>query len=436
METIIRQIQRGNIPEALSAAAAAEGVDGEWLAGQIEAGKAVLPQGNGGRPVRPVAIGSGLRTKVNANLGTSSEAVSADEELAKLEAAVGAGADAVMDLSSGGDTISMRRFLLSRTDLPFGTVPIYEAAVEALEERGNMVEMTAGDLLGVVERHAADGVDFMTIHAGLTRRALDELVAQGRMMDIVSRGGAFMTAWMLHHDRENPFYEEYDAVLEILARHDVTISLGDGLRPGCLADATDRAQLTELVALGELAARARRAGVQAMIEGPGHVPLQDVEANVRIAKRLTGDAPFYVLGPLITDVAPGYDHITAAIGGALAGAAGADFLCYVTPAEHLGLPTPADVHLGVIASRIAAHAADVAKGVPGAADWDRQMAEARKALDWEAQIGLAIDPGQARRVHQERQGGAVAGCSMCGELCAMKIVSEHLGTRAGEITGC
>lgn len=436
MATTINQLKKGVIPEAVAAAAGDEGMQAEWLAGQIVAGKAVLPQGRGDRQVRPVAIGAGLRTKVNANLGTSSEAVSADEETAKLEAAVNAGADAVMDLSSGGDTVALRRMLLARTNLPFGTVPVYEAAVEARDRRGNMVEMSAADLFETVERHATDGVDFMTIHAGLTRGALSELARQGRVMDVVSRGGAFMTAWMLHHDRENPFYEEYDTLLEIMSRRDVTISLGDGLRPGCLNDASDRAQITELVTLGELAARAREAGVQAMIEGPGHVPLNDIETNVRIAKRLTADAPLYVLGPLVTDVAPGYDHITAAIGGALAGAAGADFLCYVTPAEHLGLPTVADVHQGVIASRIAAHAADIAKGVAGAADWDRRMAGARKALDWEAQIELAIDPARAREVYLERHSTTVEGCSMCGELCAMKIVSEYLGIEAGEISGC
>jgi len=436
LETLINELKKGAVPQAVVAAARAEGVESEWLAAQIVAGKAVLPQGRSDRQVRPMPIGEGLRTKVNANLGSSSEAVSLDEEAAKLDAAVKAGADAVMDLSSGGDTISMRRMLLARTDLPFGTVPVYEAAVEAREQRGSMVDMTAADLMAIVERHAAAGVDFMTIHAGLTREALSALSAQGRLMDIVSRGGAFMTAWMLHHDCENPFYEDYDTLLEIMGRWDVTISLGDGLRPGCLSDASDRAQLTELVALGELAKRARAAGVQAMIEGPGHVPLQDVETNIKIAKRLTDGAPLYVLGPLVTDVAPGYDHITAAIGGALAGAAGADFLCYVTPAEHLGLPTVDDVHQGVVASRIAAHAADIAKGVKGAADWDRRMALARKALDWEGQIELAIDPARARETYLQRHSTSVEGCGMCGELCAMKIVSEHLGVEAGDISGC
>lgn len=435
-DTTLGQLRAGNMPSIVAGAAAAEGVDPDALANQILQGTAVIPAGNTGRRVRPTAIGTGLRTKVNANLGTSSEVVSVDEEVEKLQVAVRVGADTVMDLSSGGDTFSLRQLLLSKTDVPFGTVPVYEATVQAREKNGTMVAMDTSDLLAAVERHAADGVDFVTIHAGLNRHAVDMLKSQGRLMDVVSRGGAFMIAWMLHHDRENPFYEEYDALLEILARYDVTVSLGDGLRPGCLADATDRPQLTELVTLGELAARARKAGVQAMIEGPGHVPLQDIEANVKIAKRLTGGAPFYVLGPLVTDVAPGYDHITAAIGGAIAGAAGADFLCYVTPAEHLGLPTVNDVRQGVIASRIAAHAADIAKGVPGAADWDRRMALARKSLDWEAQINLGMDPETARAVYEGRQSGGVDGCSMCGELCAMKIVSEYLGIAAGDISGC
>jgi phosphomethylpyrimidine synthase len=436
LDTLLNSLHTGILPEAVAAAAAAEGVDTDDLARLLLDGTAVIPHGASGRPVKPVAIGSGLRTKVNANLGTSSESASVADETAKLDAAVSAGADAVMDLSSGGDTSGIRQLLLSRTDLPFGTVPIYEATVAAREKSGSMVEMDAADLLAAVDRHASEGVDFVTIHAGLTRGALEELSAQGRLMDVVSRGGAFMIAWMLHHDRENPFFEEYDALLEILARWDVTISLGDGLRPGCIQDASDRAQFSELVTLGKLAKRAHEAGVQAMIEGPGHVPLQDIESNVRLAKRLTGGAPLYVLGPLVTDVAPGYDHITSAIGGALAGAAGADFLCYVTPAEHLGLPTADDVRQGVIASRIAAHAADIAKGIPGADDWDRKMAMARKSLDWEAQIELAIDPQRARSVYESRSSGGVEGCSMCGELCAMKIVSEHLGVEMGETSGC
>ncbi len=434
--TLLRKLEDGSLPEAVRVAADSERSAAEELAAAILAGHVVMPASSAGRKVRPTAIGKGMRTKVNANIGSSSEAVSADDEAGKLKAAVSAGADAVMDLSSGGDLVAIRDRLLASCDLPFGTVPIYEAASSARERTGSVVDMEREDLFAVVQAHADAGVDFMTIHAGLSRAALEELSAEGRLMDVVSRGGAFMIAWMLHHDRENPFLDDFDWLLEILAGSDVTLSLGDGLRPGCIADATDRAQVHELMTLGRLGRRAREAGVQVMIEGPGHVPLQDIEINVRMAKELTGDAPFYVLGPLVTDVAPGYDHITAAIGGAVAGAAGADFLCYVTAAEHLGLPGTEDVRTGVIASRIAAHAADVAKGVAGAADWDRQMALARKSLDWEAQINLAIDPQTARSVYREKSSEGVEGCSMCGELCAMKIVSDHLGIKAGEISGC
>jgi len=435
-DTTLIRIARGDIPQAVKQAAAAEKVDAESLARQLLAGTAVVPGSMLGREVRSVAIGSGLRTKVNANIGSASEAVDAGHELAKLRAAADAGADAVMDRSSAGDLAAIRAMLLDACDLPFGTVPVYEAAARARDEEGNVVDMDREGLFRVVEEQAAAGVDFMTIHAGLTRAALDELTAEGRLMDVVSRGGAFMIAMMLHHDCENPFHENFDRLLELMRAADVTLSLGDGLRPGCIADATDRAQVHELMTLGRLARRARDAGVQVMIEGPGHVPLKDIEANVRLAKRLTEGAPFYVLGPLVTDVAPGYDHITAAIGGAVAGASGADFICYVTSAEHLGLPDAGDVREGVIAARIAAHAADVAKGVAGAADWDRTMALARKTLDWEGQISLAMDPERARRIYQDRKSEGVEGCSMCGDLCAMKIVSEHLGVKAGEISGC
>lgn len=436
MTTLLNKLKAGKIPRIVKEAASQEAIDSEVMAQRILAGTVVVPSGNTGRSVRATGIGEGLRTKVNANIGASSELFSAHRELEKLAAAVAAGADTIMDLSSGGDVRYLRQLLISSCELPFGTVPIYEAASEARDRSGSVVSMTKDDLMAVVERHAAEGVDFMTIHAGLTRSALDHLEAEGRLMDVVSRGGAFIVAWMLHHDRENPFYENYDLLLEIMARWDVTISLGDGLRPGCLADATDRAQVQELLTLGKLARQAREAGVQVIIEGPGHVPLQDIEANVRIAKKLTSGAPFYVLGPLVTDVAPGYDHITAAIGGAVAGAAGADYLCYVTAAEHLGLPDVEDVRQGVIASRIAAHAADIAKGVPGAMEWDIQMAKARKSLDWEKQIDLAIDSQVARSIYKERQSTSVDGCSMCGELCAMKIVSEHLGLKLGEISSC
>ncbi len=436
MTTILRMLEVGEAPQAVTNVAQAESVGVSELADRIMAGRVVIPASSSGRQVRATGIGEGLRTKVNANIGASSEFFSPAAELEKLEAAVSAGADTVMDLSSGGDIGQLRQQLLEASSLPFGTVPIYEAATLARENSGSVVSMTRDELLRVVQNQAAAGVDFMTIHSGLTLSALQYLQAEGRVMDVVSRGGAFMIAWMLHHDRENPFYEDFDLLLEILARYDVTISLGDGLRPGCLADSSDRAQFAELVTLGKLARQARETGVQAMIEGPGHVPLGEIEANVSMAKKLAEGAPFYVLGPLVTDIAPGYDHITAAIGGAIAGAAGADYLCYVTPSEHLGLPVAEDVRLGVVASRIAAHAADIAKGVAGAQEWDLQMAVARKSLDWQKQIDLAIDPVVAGAIYRERRSASVPGCSMCGELCAMKIVSDHLGIKAGEISGC
>lgn len=435
-ETLLKRLANGSLPDAVVEAAAFERQPAEELAEKIIDGRVVIPASASGRKVSFTAIGAGCRTKVNANIGSSSESVDLDAEISKLSAAVNAGADAVMDLSSGGDLPALRNKLLAACELPFGTVPIYEAAKVAREDFGNVVDMDRESLFATVGAHAQAGVDFMTIHAGLSRAALDELSAEGRLMDVVSRGGAFMIAWMLHHDCENPFLEDFDRLLEVMAESDATLSLGDGLRPGCIADATDRAQVHELMTLGRLALAAREAGVQVMIEGPGHVPIQDIETNVRMAKELTGGAPFYVLGPLVTDIAPGYDHITAAIGGAVAGSAGADFLCYVTATEHLGLPGPDDVHTGVVASRIAAHAADIAKGIPEADDWDRQMAMARKSLDWDGQINLSIDPGRARSVYHERSSEGVEGCSMCGELCAMKIVSDHLGIKAGEVSGC
>jgi phosphomethylpyrimidine synthase len=305
-------------------------------------------------------------------------------------------------------------------------VPIYQAGIEAVARHGAIVKMTADELFSVIEEHARDGVDFVTVHCGVTRAAIERLRIQKRVADIVSRGGAFLVGWMLHNECENPLYEQYDRLLEIARQYDVTLSLGDGLRPGSLADATDRAQVQELITLGELVQRAHEAGVQAMVEGPGHLPLNHIDANVKLQKSLCHGAPFYVLGPLVTDVAAGYDHITGAIGGAIAAAAGTDFLCYVTPAEHLSLPDPEDVRLGVIASRIAAHAGDIAKGVKGAAEWDRQMSLARKAFDWEQQERLSLNPEHFSRAHQKHTTGGKA-CSMCGEFCAMEIAEKYLG---------
>jgi phosphomethylpyrimidine synthase len=343
----------------------------------------------------------------------------------KLRIAIEAGADAVMDLSTGGDLAAVRKVIVENCTVPLGTVPIYETAVRAADG-GSVVDMSEDDLFRVIERNATDGVDFLTVHCGITREAIARLQECGRVADVVSRGGAFLVCWILGNDKENPLYERFDDLLDICREHDVTLSLGDGFRPGCIADATDRAQIAELIILGELVDRSRKAGVQAMVEGPGHVPMNQVIANVQIQKTLCKGAPFYVLGPLVTDVAPGYDHITSAIGGAIACAAGVDFLCYVTPSEHLGLPGPDEVREGVIAARIAAHAGDIAKCVKGAMDWDREMSIARKKLDWEKQLELAIDPIKFKKFRSERATNADGVCSMCSKYCAMKVVDEYL----------
>ncbi len=410
--------------ETLRQVAADEQVPLAVLKSGMERGTIVVPANRHRRLARPRAVGAGLRVKVNANIGTSPDLCDPAAELAKLDAALGAGADAVMDLSTGGDIDAIRREILARCPVPVGTVPIYQAAVEAAKRRKSLVEVTAEEFLDVIERQARDGVDFITVHCGVTRESVARLRQQGRVAGVVSRGGACTIEWMSRNNRENPLYEHYDRLLAIAREHDVTLSLGDGLRPGCLADATDRAQVQELVILGELVQRARAAGVQAMVEGPGHVPIDQIELNMRLQKELCHGAPFYVLGPLVTDIAPGYDHITAAIGGAWAAYYGADFLCYVTPSEHLRLPTADDVRQGVTVLRIAAHAADIAKGVPGAAAWDLEMSQARKALDWDRQIGLAIDPTHARAVFDSAPKKTGGECTMCGDFCAMKRMSE------------
>lgn len=435
--TQLESARAGRMTPAIQAVAAAEKVAAETVLAGVARGLIVIPRNPARGPLQAaVGIGAGLRTKVNANLGTSPDCTDAGEELHKAQVAVDSGADALMDLSTGGDLLALRKQLLLRFSVPLGTVPIYEAAVRARERGGSYQAMTAEDMLGVVREQAEQGVDFMTIHAGVTQESLQRLRAQGRVMDIVSRGGAMLSGWMLQHGVENPYYTRFDELLDLCRQHDVTLSLGDGLRPGCVADATDRAQVQELLTLGELARRARSAGVQVMIEGPGHVPLHQIATNIQLEKSLCEGAPFYVLGPLVTDVAAGYDHIACAIGGAVAAAAGADFLCYVTPAEHLRLPDAQDVRQGVIASRIAAHAADLAKGVAGAAEWDLEMSKARKALDWEQQIALALDPQAARAARQSRPLATLDVCTMCGDFCAVKTINEFLsGQKADQTSG-
>ncbi|MFH1003356.1 MAG: phosphomethylpyrimidine synthase ThiC [Chloroflexota bacterium] len=427
--TQLELARQGTISPQMETVAQQEGVTAEFVRQGLAEGTIVIPANVNHTGLVPGGIGKGLRTKVNANIGTSSDFGSIDTELEKLSVCIDSGADAVMDLSTGGDIPAIRRAVLAASRVSIGTVPIYQASIEAIGRHGAIVKMTADDLFAVIEEQARDGVDFITVHCGVTQSAFGRLKRQGRVADVVSRGGAFLIGWMLYNECENPLYQHYDRLLGIAREFDVTLSLGDGMRPGCLADATDRAQIEELLVIGELVQRAQAAGVQVMVEGPGHLPLNHIEANVRLQKSICRGAPFYVLGPLVTDVAAGYDHITGAIGGAIAAAAGADFLCYVTPAEHLSLPDPDDVRQGVMASRLAGHAADIVKGVNGAADWDRQMSVARKNLDWEAQARLSLDPERSRRVHGKHTSRGSA-CSMCGEFCAMEFVEQYLGVSA------
>ena len=423
-DLIMKQLQaarEGIITEEMSLCAGREGVSPEFLRRGVENGTIVVVRNNTHRTVPPLAIGRGLKTKINANIGTSRDRVDLALELEKVRVCMAAGADAIMDLSTGGDIRAIRKAILAASQPVIGTVPIYQAAAGMLAEGRPILEMTADDMFRVIEENGEDGVDFITVHCGVTRKSVGCLEAEGRILGIVSRGGSITANWMACHDRENPLYEQYDRLLDIAGRYDMVLSLGDGLRPGCLADATDRGQVQELILLGELAKRARDRDVQVMIEGPGHVPLRDIEANIHLQKRICNGAPFYVLGPLPTDIAPGYDHITSAIGGAIAGAAGADFLCYVTPSEHLRLPTLDDVREGVVAARIAAHIADIAKGLPGALEKDIRMARYRKEFDWQGQIDVSIDPHRTSAWLERSESAREEGCTMCGELCAIKL---------------
>lgn len=409
---------KGNVTSEMRAVASAEGRSAEEIRAGIAQGIISIPFNPLHKNCQPTGIGTGLKTKVNANIGTSADYPDINEELKKLQACIDAKADAVMDLSTGGNLTEIRQRILATSHLPLGTVPVYQAAVEK--------RLTVEGMFEVVEEQAQEGVDFMTIHCGVNFESIGRLKKHPRLMDVVSRGGALTMKWIIENKNENPFYQFYDRLLEIAVKYDVTLSLGDGMRPGSIIDAGDQAQIQELIILGDLTKRAWEAGVQVIIEGPGHVPYNQIEAQIKMQKEICKGAPFYVLGPLPTDVAPGYDHITAAIGGTLAAAAGADFLCYVTPTEHLGLPTPVDVKEGIIASRIAAHCADIVKGIPGAKEWDREMSAARKALNWEKQIELAIDPEKARRIHNLRKSECDDVCSMCGEFCAMKVSTSIL----------
>lgn len=424
--TQLEMAKRGIVSPQMKMVAEQESIDPDIIRQSVEKGTVVIPANINHKNLNPCGIGEGLRTKINANIGTSSDMGDIASELAKLKVCMECGADAVMDLSTGGDIPGIRRTIINSSNLCLGTVPIYQAAVEAINQHQAVVKMTPDGIFTAIDDHCRDGVDFITVHCGVTQSAIARLKSQGRIADIVSRGGAFLTGWMLYNEKENPLFEQYDRLLDIARKYDVTLSLGDGLRPGSTSDATDRAQIEELLTLGELVDRARQAGVQVMVEGPGHVPLNQIIANVQLEKSVCKGAPFYVLGPLVTDIGAGYDHITGAIGGAIAASAGADFLCYVTPAEHLALPDLQDVKDGIIASRIAGHAADVVKGIKGAADWDKKMSVARKKLDWEEQARLSLDPEKCRRVHTSHATSGKA-CSMCGQYCAMDLVGQYLG---------
>ncbi len=422
--TQLEAARAGIITEEMKAVAKEEGIGVEELKELIAKGEVIIPKNKNRKHMSKIlGIGKGLRTKVNANIGTSSDYVNYPEEIEKLKAAVEAGADAVMDLSTGGDLDYMRRKVLEECPVMVGTVPIYQAAIEQRTKGKPVINMEKEHIFDVIRKHAEDGVDFITVHCGVTLESISRMEKEGRVLGVVSRGGAILTAWMKYNKKENPLYEYYDELLDIAKEYDMVLSLGDGLRPGCIADATDRAQIQELLTIGELVQRAWEKGVQVMVEGPGHVPLHQIAANMILQKRVCHGAPFYVLGPVVTDVAPGYDHLVSAIGGAIAAWHGADFLCYVTPSEHLRLPTVEDVREGVIAARIAAHAADIAKGIKKAAEWDLEMSKARWNLDWEKQLELALDPVKARAMRQQRPPKSEEEvCTMCGEYCAIKMI--------------
>lgn len=425
--TQLEAARKGMITEEMKTCAEQEGVSPEFIRKGVEDGSLVVLRNIKHKNAAPLVIGRGVKTKINANIGTSKDRADIHTEIEKLMVSIRAGADTIMDLSTGGDIGKIRKELMRLSTIPVGTVPIYQAAAEAVQKNKAIVEMTADDMFSAIEENGEDGVDFITVHCGVTQRSVACIEEQGRILGIVSRGGSILRNWMSYNGKENPLFEEFDRLVEIARGYDMTLSLGDGLRPGCIADATDRGQIQELILLGELTKRARAKGVQVMIEGPGHVPINDIVANIQLQKTLCNGAPFYVLGPLPTDIAPGYDHITAAIGGAIAGAAGADFLCYVTPSEHLRLPTIEDVKEGVIASRIAAHISDIAKNIPGALDKDRMMATFRKDFNWQGQVNASINPEKTEKYLEKSASAAEEGCTMCGELCAIKLgkASHH-----------
>ncbi|MHA1382428.1 MAG: phosphomethylpyrimidine synthase ThiC [Candidatus Helarchaeota archaeon] len=427
--TLISEAKQHKLTEEMKFVAKKEGLGPGVIMRGLANGRIIIPR-NVNREFDPIGIGEGLRIKINSNIGTSADVVDIDLEIKKAQISEKYGADTIMDLSTGGNLDDIRKKIIDAINIPIGTVPIYQAAIENVSNNKAIVEMSPDLMFNVIEKHAKDGVDFMTIHCGVVKAIMEHLKEHPRLMPMVSRGGTFLGAWILHNNKENPLFTNYDYLLDLAKEYDFTISLGDGLRPGTVVDATDWAQLQELLIISDLVKRARKADVQVMVEGPGHVPIHEVQSNVKIQKALCDGAPFYVLGPLVTDVAPGYDHIVAAIGGALAGMAGADYLCYVTPSEHLGLPTDErDIIDGVIASKIAAHAADLARR-KNEINWDRKMSEARAKLDWDAQFQLSIDPEKALRYYNRnktQQTDEATPCTMCGKYCAIKLLAKELG---------
>lgn len=413
--------KKGIITKEMELVAKKEKIDVEILREKIAQGKVVIPANKNHNSLDPEGIGEGLRTKINVNLGISKDCCNIEKELKKVKTALEMNVEAIMDLSSYGKTEEFRKKLIDMSSAMIGTVPVYDAVGFYDKE---LKDITAEEFLKVVEKHAQDGVDFMTIHAGINRETAEIFKRNKRLTNIVSRGGSLLYAWMELNNKENPFYEYFDEILDICEKYDVTISLGDACRPGSINDATDASQIKELIVLGELTKRAWERNVQVMIEGPGHMPLNEIAANMLLEKKLCHGAPFYVLGPIVTDIAPGYDHITSAIGGAIAAANGADFLCYVTPAEHLRLPTLDDMKEGIIASKIAAHAADIAKNIKGAKEWDYEMSKARQNLDWERMFELAIDPEKARRYRRESMPEHEDSCTMCGKMCSMRNINK------------
>jgi phosphomethylpyrimidine synthase len=422
--TQISKAKQGKTTKEIRDVSKSENIDLSILRKRVASGKIAIPYNPIHSP-KALGIGKGLRVKVNANIGTSREYCNLQDELEKAKTSIAAGAHAVMDLSTGGNLDKIRTSLIKIVNVPFGTVPIYQAGIESIKKHGSIIDMTEDEIFNIFEHQAKQGVDFAVTHAGITKQSVERLQKQKRLIPMVSRGGAFHMAWIIHNEQENPLYKNFDYLLELAKKYDVTLSLGDGMRSGAIVDSNDRAKFQELLIIGELVEKARDKGVQTMVEGPGHMPLNDIQSNIQIMKKVTREAPYFVLGPLVTDIAPGYDHLVGGIGGSIAGFAGADFLCYLTPAEHLSLPDKKDVHDGVIATRIAAHAADLARGIDR--DIDTEFSTARENLDWDKMFDLCIDPKKAKKYREKRQPTEDKNaCSMCGNLCAIELVKKYL----------